>query len=213
MKNQKGFLPIFVAIIVILIGGGIYAIVNRSVLKSYFEKGDKPTAEQFSDTIDSSLNRTEDRNLLGLKEYNSTKQYQAGDTVVKSSPIYEAKVLSQDQKEFKLDGAQDVTFRWTPVVPKPQEPVTYRMKVWQLMQGQSGSQAMKSNQPIITKDVDNLTEATVSNIYTGPCKPPYLCDYIWSVEVIKESSVNAETSGVPVDTNTTGSTERGTTTR
>jgi len=40
------------------------------------------------------------------------------------------------------------------VIPKPQEPVTYRVTVWQLMQGQTGAQAMKANQPIITKDVD-----------------------------------------------------------
>ena len=49
------------------------------------------------------------------------------------------------------DNKKPITFRWTPVVPKPQEPVTYRLKVWQLMQGQNGSQAMATNQPVITK--------------------------------------------------------------
>lgn len=215
MKNQKGFSPIFVAIITILIGTGIYAVVNRSVLKSFFEKGDKPTAEQFNNTIDSSLNRVEDRNLLGLKEYDSTKQYQAGDTAVKSSPTYEAKVLSQEQKEFKLDKIQDVIFRWTPIVPKPQESVTYRLKVWQLMQGQNGSQAMKTNKPIVTKDVIDISEATIGNIYTGPCKPPYLCDFIWSVETITKSNTNSGTSGGSESgaIDTTGSTGSGTITR
>jgi len=69
-------------------------------------------------------------------------------------------------------------------VPKPQQPVTYRLKVWQLMQGQSGSQAMRTNKPIVTKDVADITEASVSGIYTGPCKPPYLCDYIWEVQAL-----------------------------
>jgi hypothetical protein len=88
-------------------------------------------------------------------------------------------------KSFTADEAlQPITFRWTPVVPKPQQPVIYRLKVWQLMQGQNGTQAMRSNQPIVTKDVDNLTETTVSGIYTGPCKPPYLCDFVWSVQAI-----------------------------
>jgi hypothetical protein len=77
-----------------------------------------------------------------------------------------------------------VNFRWTPLVPKPQQPVTYRLRVWQLMQGQSGSQAMRTNKPIVIKDVADITEATVSNIYTGPCRPPYLCDYVWSVQAI-----------------------------
>ena len=77
-----------------------------------------------------------------------------------------------------------VNFRWTPVVPKPQEPVTYRLKVWQLMQGQNGTQAMKANQPIITKDVDNLTQLVASNLITGPCRPPYLCDFVWNIQAI-----------------------------
>ena len=75
-----------------------------------------------------------------------------------------------------------VMFRWTPLVPKPKEPVTYRLRVWQLMQGQNGQQAMRSNQPAISKDVDNITQAVVSGILTGPCKPPYLCDFIWNVQ-------------------------------
>jgi hypothetical protein len=77
-----------------------------------------------------------------------------------------------------------VTFRWTPLVPKPKEPVTYRLRVWQLMQGQNGVNAMRSNPPIVTKDVDNITQAIVTNIYTGPCRPPYLCDYVWQVQAV-----------------------------
>ena len=87
-------------------------------------------------------------------------------------------------KEFTADEAKkSVTFRWTPLVPKPQN-VTYRLKVWQLMQGQNSTQAMRTNKPIVTKDVMDITQATVSGIYTGPCKPPYLCDFIWTVEAI-----------------------------
>ena len=75
-------------------------------------------------------------------------------------------------------------FRWTPLVPKPKEPITYRLRVWQLMQGQNGMQAMRSNQPIITKDVDNITQAVVTGIITGPCRPPYMCDFIWDVQAV-----------------------------
>ena len=77
-----------------------------------------------------------------------------------------------------------VMFRWTPLVPKPRDPVTYRLRVWQLMQGQNGTTAMRTNQPIVTKDVDNLTQAAVTSVITGPCKPPYLCDFIWNVQAI-----------------------------
>ncbi len=85
---------------------------------------------------------------------------------------------------LQKDMQKPVIFRWTPVVPKPREPVTYRLKVWQLMEGQTGIQAMRSNQPIITKDVDNITQAVINNLYTGPCKPPYLCDFIWNVQAL-----------------------------
>lgn len=84
----------------------------------------------------------------------------------------------------QADIIKPITFRWTPVAPRPTEPVTYRLRVWQLMQGQTGPQAIKVNQPIITKDVDNLTQAVITNIITGPCKPPYMCDFVWSVQAL-----------------------------
>lgn len=94
-------------------------------------------------------------------------------------------ITPENGKRFlKKDMLKPVMFRWTPLVPKPKETVTYKLRVWQLMQGQNGAQAMRSNQPIITKDVDNLTQAVVTNLYTGPCKPPYLCDFIWTVQAV-----------------------------
>lgn len=220
MKHNKGIAPIVIIIAIFVIGGGAFAVVGRNVLKSYFEKGDKPTQAQFADTIDSSLNLSEDADrtesksqnvatptpsgapVTGQKVYNPTKEYVAGDTTVISEPIYQAKVLSDAEVVFTLDKAEPVTFRWTPVVPKPQEPVTYRLKVWQLMQGQNGTQAMKANKPIATKDVADMTEATVSGIYTGPCKPPYLCDFVWSVEALAPVSTKTETSGAVTPTPT-----------
>jgi hypothetical protein len=98
-------------------------------------------------------------------------------------------------KSFSADEAQSpITFRWTPVVPKPQQPVTYRLRVWQLMQGQNSTEAMKTNQPIVTKDVDNITQAVIPGIYTGPCRPPYLCDYVWTVQAM-------DRNGTPIGSN------------
>ena len=84
----------------------------------------------------------------------------------------------------EADLKKPITFRWTPVIPKPRETINYRLNVWQLMQGQNGTQAMKANQPIITKDVDNLTQTTILNLLTGPRKPPYLCDFVWNVQAL-----------------------------
>ena len=103
----------------------------------------------------------------------------------------------QNDQTFSADEAQQpMTFRWTPCVPKPQQPVTYRLKVWQLMQGQNGTQAMRTNPPIVTKDVDNVTEIIVDGIYTGPCKPPYMCDFVWTVQAIAiDGTVIGENNG------------------
>jgi hypothetical protein len=96
-------------------------------------------------------------------------------------------ITPENDKNFtEAELQRPVMFRWTPLVPKPREPVTYRLRVWQLMQGQTGTQAMRSNQPIVTKDVDNITQAVVNGIYTGPCKPPYLCDFIWQVQAMNK---------------------------
>lgn len=84
----------------------------------------------------------------------------------------------------EADAHKPITFRWTPVIPKPQGPVTYRMSVWQLMQGQTGAQAMKANQPILTKLADEPSLDVSADIVTGPCLPPYLCDYVWNVQAL-----------------------------
>lgn len=101
-------------------------------------------------------------------------------------------ISPEDGKKITIQQAKSpIIFRWTPVVPKPQQPVTYRLKVWQLMQGQNGTQAMRSNQPVVTKDVDNLTQTTVIGLLRdgctgGPCCPPYLCDFICQVQAINK---------------------------
>lgn len=73
---------------------------------------------------------------------------------------------------------QNISFRWTPIIPKPRDPVLYKLKVWQLMQGQKSAEAKQSNKPIITKDVDDVTECKISERITFPpgC--------IWQVEAL-----------------------------
>lgn len=95
-------------------------------------------------------------------------------------------LLSPDDGTVFNDGdvLKPLIFRWTPIIPMPQQPVTYRLQVWQLIQGQTGTQAIAANMPILTKDVSNITQAVVTNLITGLCKPPYLCDFVWSVRAL-----------------------------
>jgi hypothetical protein len=141
--------------------------------------------------------------LLPAGEYELTVQF-FGAGVAGLAPFSEEKIkpfsiIAKEQLSYQppqaiapanntvlseIDIKKPITFRWTPVIPRPQEPVTYRLKVWQLMQGQNGAQAMAINQPIITKDVDNLTQTVITNLSSGPCLAPYLCDYIWNVQAL-----------------------------
>lgn len=58
------------------------AIESRSILKTYFQTGDVPTQQQFGNLLDSMVNFTDDRDLLGLRVYNPGATYLPGDTVV-----------------------------------------------------------------------------------------------------------------------------------
>ncbi len=121
---------------------------------------------------------------FGLQETGSTKP---PTNISPENGTQFRKKSDEDAKLWELKFEKSSTFRWTPVIPKPQEPVTYRLKVWQLMQGQNGAAAIRTNKPIVVKDVDNITEAAVSGIYTGPCRPPYLCDYVWNVQALDKA--------------------------
>jgi len=98
----------------------------------------------------------------------------------------------------EADIKKPIIFRWTPLVPKPRGPVTYRLMVWQLMQGQTGEKAIEVNQPLITKDVDNLTQTSIDNLITVPCLPPYSCDFVWNVQAFnKEGKLIGESLPSP----------------
>jgi hypothetical protein len=77
-----------------------------------------------------------------------------------------------------------LTFRWTPLVPRPAEAVSYRLRIWQLKQGQNSTQAVNASQPIYTKDIDNMTQLPVVNLVADPCPPSSPCEFAWNVQAI-----------------------------
>jgi hypothetical protein len=99
---------------------------------------------------------------------------------------------ANNQQLKENEAKAPITFRWTPIVPKPRDPVTYRLKVWQIEEGQTGSQAMRTNQPIVTKDVDNITQS-VERI-TWPCGMTYgpRCPLVWAVEAFSKDAAQGK---------------------
>lgn len=60
---------------------------------------------------------------------------------------------------LKEEAAQTaMVFRWTPILPRPQEPVTYTILVFEILDGQTPMQALRSNQPILNNEVKGATQ-------------------------------------------------------
>ncbi len=51
-----------------------------------------------------------------------------------------------------------IMFRWSPVVPRQTTPVTYRIAVFEVLENQNPVQAMRSNMPILDKEVRGATQ-------------------------------------------------------
>jgi hypothetical protein len=51
-----------------------------------------------------------------------------------------------------------ITFRWTPVVPHTTTPVTYRLQVFEVLENQTAMQALRSNQPLLDREVKAATQ-------------------------------------------------------
>jgi hypothetical protein len=51
-----------------------------------------------------------------------------------------------------------ITFRWTPVAPRPLDMLTYRVTVFEILPNQTPMQALRSNQPILAKDIIGTTQ-------------------------------------------------------
>jgi hypothetical protein len=51
-----------------------------------------------------------------------------------------------------------ITFRWTPLVPKPQGATNYRLQVFEVQENQTPMQALRSNQPLLDKIIIEQTQ-------------------------------------------------------
>lgn len=70
-------------------------------------------------------------------------------------------ILMKPYNEEVLDAKKAQTaiiFRWTPVVPRQTSPVTYRIQVFEVLPTQSPVQALRSNQPVLDKEILAATQ-------------------------------------------------------
>ncbi len=68
-------------------------------------------------------------------------------------------MLPANEQELNRQVAQSaITFRWTPVVPASTTPVTYRLLVFEILENQKDVQALRSNQPLLDKNIVGTTQ-------------------------------------------------------
>ena len=97
-------------------------------------------------------------------------------------------ILMRPYNEEILDAKKAqtaITFRWTPVIPKATTPVTYRIQVFEVLPTQSPVQALRSNQPLLDKEVVAATQyiwqpQLTFMPYDGETKK--LPTFIWTIQ-------------------------------
>ena len=68
-------------------------------------------------------------------------------------------MLPANEEVIEAEKAQTaITFRWTPVTPSPPTPVRYVVTVFEVLDKQTPMQALRSNQPLLTKEIMGTTQ-------------------------------------------------------
>jgi hypothetical protein len=80
----------------------------------------------------------------------------------------------------EAEAKQPINFRWTPLLPKPRVALTYRLKVWEVKEGQNATQVIKTEQPVLTQDVKDQTQYSSKQDWEIGVRAPL----IWKVEAL-----------------------------
>ena len=111
-------------------------------------------------------------------------------------------ILMKPYNEEILDAKKAQTaiiFRWTPVVPKATTPLTYRIQVFEVLPTQSPVQALRSNQPLLDKEIVAATQyiwqpQLTFMPYDGETKK--LPTFIWTIQSLdKDHKPITQTDG------------------
>jgi hypothetical protein len=94
--------------------------------------------------------------------------------------------IKRDKKPGEAAQQNSLIFCWS---SDENTAASYRLKVWQLMQGQNAETTMRTNLPIVTKDVDNVTASNSSKKLNN--KNPELMRGVGSEEMAASNNSDA----------------------
>jgi len=98
---------------------------------------------------------------------------------------YQAPVLIAPREEeiIPLNNIRGMIFRWSPVTPTPNYIATYKLQVWEVLEGQDNVTAIRTNQPIVDKDYKGLTQTQWPVDFTLPEEGK---KYVWTITAIDD---------------------------
>jgi hypothetical protein len=95
-----------------------------------------------------------------------------------------------------------ITFRWTPVAPRPAEQLRYIVTVFEVLDKQTPMQALRSNQPLLTREIIGTTQYiwqpqlsfNKTKIWGDPHEFPALdsidaTTFIWTIQTLDSGGV------------------------
>lgn len=102
-------------------------------------------------------------------------------------------VMPANEMELDATLAQTaITFRWTPVSPRPVFPVTYRILVFEVLNHQQPVQAMRSNYPLLDKTITGTTQYIwqpqlgMINVGTGTDSVSTRKQFVWTIQALDQ---------------------------
>lgn len=140
-------------------GGGTSVFYAKDVLD--------PSAFIFNPSFQNQLNQTGKLKAgtykLIVSLFNAAGTAQVSNEQTKIFTIVAAQlpvlIAPANEAILKEEAAQTaIVFRWTPILPRPQEPATYTVLVFEVLEGQTPMQALRSNQPILNAEVRGTTQ-------------------------------------------------------
>lgn len=86
-----------------------------------------------------------------------------------------------------------ITFRWTPVTPRPVFPVSYRILVFEVLANQQPVQALRSNQPLLDKTITGTTQYIwqpqlgMINLQAGLDSLQTSKQFVWTIQALDQA--------------------------
>jgi hypothetical protein len=123
--------------------------------------------QQFTDKYQKSLNKTGKLpadnyqlcvQLVDPTTYAPLSLERCGSFYVAAAQLPICMMPANDQELDIIKARTAITFRWTPLVPKPQGATNYRLQVFEVLEHQTPMQALRSNQPLLDQIIIERTQ-------------------------------------------------------